>query len=260
MADRTTWSIGNSLRERFRHASGAPIEYDTRGYFEVVDTINGIDVGSLADDELRARALALRDRARDVASLDDMLPEVFAVAREASARLLGMRPFDVQLAAGVALHRGRLAQLATGEGKTLVAVAPAILHALAGTRVHIFTANDYLARRDAEWMGPLYSFFGMRAAYVIEGLTAEARRDAYDANVTYVTAKEAGFDFLRDHTATSRSDVVHRGHAMAIVDEADFILIDEARVPLVIAGPAPAMPVDHQMLAALVRRLRPGVD
>jgi preprotein translocase subunit SecA len=260
MADRTTWSLGNSLRERFRHASGTPIEYDVRGYFGVVETVNAIDVSALTDDELRTRALAFRDRAHDLASLDDVLPGVFAVAREAAARLLGMRPFDVQLAAGVALHKGRLAQLATGEGKTLVAVPPAILHALAGTHVHIFTANDYLARRDAEWMGPLYSFFGLRAAYVIEGLTAEGRRHAYDANITYVTAKEAGFDFLRDHTATDLSDIVHRGHEMAIVDEADFILIDEARVPLVIAGPAPAIPIDYQMLTALVRRLRPGVD
>ena len=154
-------------------------------------------------------------------------------------------------------HRGCLAQLATGEGKTLVAVLPAILHALGGTSVHIFTANDYLARRDAEWMGPLYGFFGLRAARVIEGMTPEERRQAYDADVTYVTAKEAGFDFLRDHTATRPPPWSIAATTCAIVDEADFILIDEARVPLVIAGPAPAMAIDHARLAALVRAPAP---
>ena len=264
MNETATWSMGDSLRERFRHATGTPVEHDIRPYFDAVARVDAIDLSTITDVELRARALELRTRARarddSGDSLDDLLPDVFAVAREASARLLQMRPFDVQLAAGVALHKGCLAQLATGEGKTLVAVPPAILHALGGTRVHVFTANDYLARRDAEWMGPLYAFFGLRADFVIEGMTADARRQAYEADVTYVTAKEAGFDFLRDHTATDPSAVVHRGHEMAIVDEADFILIDEARVPLVIAGPAPAMAIDHAMLAALVRRLRRGVD
>jgi preprotein translocase subunit SecA len=263
MADTAQWSLGDSLRERFRHATGTPVEFDIRPYFDAVARIDAIDVDGLSDARLAERALALRSKAQDGASSDAaaaLLPDVFAVAREASARLLRMRPFDVQLAAGVALHEGCLAQLATGEGKTLVAVPPAILHALSGTRVHIFTANDYLARRDADWMGPLYAFFGLRAAYVVEGMTPEGRRHAYDADVTYVTAKEAGFDFLRDHTATDPAAVVHRGHEMAIVDEADFILIDEARVPLVIAGPAPALPIDHATLAALVRRLRPGVD
>ena len=264
MTVRAPWSLGDSLRERFRQASGTPIEHDIRPYFDRVELVNAIDVSSLTDEALKARALELRARARSRddsgETLDDLLPEVFAVAREAAHRLLQMRPFDVQLAAGVALHNGCLAQLATGEGKTLVAVPPAILHALGGTRVHIFTANDYLARRDAEWMGPLYAFFDLRATHVIEGMTADARRHAYEADVTYVTAKEAGFDFLRDHTATDPADVVHRGHEMAIVDEADFILIDEARVPLVIAGPAPAMAIDHAKLASLVRRLRRGVD
>ena len=168
MNETATWSMGDSLRERFRHATGTPVEHDIRPYFDAVARVDAIDLSTFKDAELRARALELRTRARarddSGDSLDDLLPDVFAVAREASARLLQMRPFDVQLAAGVALHKGCLAQLATGEGKTLVAVPPAILHALGGTRVHIFTANDYLARRDAEWMGPLYAFFGLRAA------------------------------------------------------------------------------------------------
>jgi preprotein translocase subunit SecA len=253
-----TWSLADAFREQYRHVTGTPVEYDVRPYFAPLERIDALDV-NVSDEDLRRRAQAVRDRAVGT-SLDDLLPEVFAVAREASLRLLGMRPFDVQLAAGVALHRGCLAQLATGEGKTLVAVPPAILNALSGEGVHIFTANDYLARRDAEWMGPLYDFFGLTCSFVIQGMSADERHRAYAADVTYVTAKEAGFDFLRDHTSLNPSLVSHRGHRWAIVDEADFILIDEARVPLVIAGPSPAIPVDHRRLSALVRELKPGID
>jgi preprotein translocase subunit SecA len=253
-----TWSLADAFREQYRHVTGTPVEYDVRPYFAPLERIRADDV-NVSDEDLRRRARALRDRAGG-ARLDDLLSEVFAVAREASSRLLGMRPFDVQLAAGVALHRGCLAQLATGEGKTLVAVPPAILNALSGEGVHIFTANDYLARRDAQWMGPLYEFFNLTCSFVIQGMSADERRRAYAADVTYVTAKEAGFDFLRDHTSQDPSLVSHRGHSWAILDEADFILIDEARVPLVIAGPSPAMPVDHRRLSALVRELKPGID
>jgi preprotein translocase subunit SecA len=254
-----TWSIGETLREQYRHVAGMPVEHDLRPYLPALARINALDLVSVPDTELRARAAAMRTRAaRD--PLDDLLPEVFAITREAAARRLRMRPFDVQLAAGVALHRQCLAQLDTGEGKTLVAVAPAILRALSGRSVHIFTANDYLARRDAEWMSPLYEFFDLQPSFVVQGLGLEERRRAYAADVTYVTAREAGFDFLRDHTALDPAHVVHRGHHHAIVDEADFILIDEARVPLVIAGPAPALPVDHRRLSALVRELRNGID
>ncbi|HET7216623.1 MAG TPA: accessory Sec system translocase SecA2 [Vicinamibacterales bacterium] len=263
-----SWSLGDTFREQYRSMTGTPVEHDVRRYFAVADRVNAVDgstedlpgsLSQLADEALRARALDLKARAARE-SLDALLPEVFAVAREGAARLLAMRPFDVQLAAGAALHDRALAQLATGEGKTLVAVAPAILHAIGGERVHIFTANDYLARRDAEWMGPLYALFGLRAAFVVQGLDFDARRAAYEADVTYVTAKEAGFDFLRDHTAYDVARIVHRGHSFAIVDEADFILIDEARVPLVIAGPAPPIPVEHRALAALARELRRGFD
>jgi len=255
-----SWSVADALREQYRHMTGAPVEHDVRSYAEPLERIDAIEVASLPDQDLRSRARSMRARATAQEPLDNLLPEVFAIAREASARRLQMRPFDVQLAAGIALHRGCLAQLATGEGKTLVAVPPAVLHALAGEGVHIFTANDYLARRDAEWMAPLYQFFGLRAAFVVPGMTHDERRRAYEADVTYVTAKEAGFDFLRDHTTLDPSLVVHRGHDLAIVDEADFILIDEARVPLVIAGPAPAVAIDHRALAALVRGLHRRVD
>ncbi len=254
------WSLTEAVREQYRVATGNPVEHDVRAYFEPIDRINAIDTGRMSDADLRTDALSMRRRAADGATLDALLPEVFAIAREAAARLLDMRPFDVQLAAGIAMHQGRLVQLATGEGKTLVAVAPAVLHALAGSGAHIFTANDYLARRDAEWMAPIYRFFGLEVACVTQGMPHEERRRAYGADVTYVTAREAGFDFLRDHTTTDSSRIVHRGHHLAIVDEADFILIDEARVPLVIAGPTPPLAIDHRALAGLVRGLRPGVD
>ena len=248
----TSWTVSDTLLERYRHMTGSPVEHDVRPYFDPLQAIDNIDVRDLTDDALRARAGALTDGLR--------LPETFAIAREASARLLGLRPFDVQLAAAVAMHQRRLAQLATGEGKTLVAVLPAILHALGGGRVHIFTANDYLARRDCEWMAPLYRFFGLTPAYVAHDVDAAGRKRAYEADVTYVTAKEAGFDFLRDHTALDTSAIVHRGHDFAIVDEADFILIDEARVPLVVAGPAPAVAIDYRKTAAVARALQDGVD
>jgi preprotein translocase subunit SecA len=248
------------LRDVWLRAAGIPLSYDPSPYLGALREVDAVDVGGLSDAALAERAARTREAARAGRPLDDLLPEVFAVVREASARLLGMRPFDVQVAAAAALHRGRLAQLATGEGKTLVAVMPAILNALEGRGVHIFTANDYLAERDAGWMSPVYRFFGLDAACVGQRLSREERRRAYAADVTYVTAKEAGFDFLRDHTAAEPADLVQRPPHFAIVDEADFILIDEARVPLVIAGEAPAAGVDPAALAAAAAALGPGVD
>jgi preprotein translocase subunit SecA len=259
-----SWDLFDTTHQTYLRWAGIPIEYDVRPYFAEVARINAIDARTLPDSALQAKATALREKAAALAgdaALDALLPDVFAVAREAATRLVGLQPFDVQLAAGVALHRGKLAQMATGEGKTLVAVAPAILNALAGHGAHIFTANDYLARRDAAWMGPVYRFFGLDTAFVVQGMTTEERRRAYAADVTYVTAKEAGFDFLRDHTARRPDEVVvRRPRYYVIVDEADFILIDEARVPLVIAGATPGLDVDHRRLAALVRQLQRGAD
>jgi len=251
------WTVGDALRERYRHITGAPIEHDVRRYFDAVLQVEGahdaLGLGVMSDGDLRAHARGLTDRAAPVA-------DIFAVAREGAARLLRLRPFDVQLAAAMALHDGCLAQMATGEGKTLTAVPAAIAHALTGGFVHVFTANDYLAGRDAAWMAPLYELFGLRTASITAAMPQAARAHAYRANVVYVTAKEAGFDFLRDHTAHDPAAIVHRGHDFAIVDEADCILVDEARIPLVIAGPAPALPVDHGRLATLARDLRRGVD
>ncbi len=259
MTDAPHWSRADEWRERYRRAAGDAVEHDVRPYFAAIADVSAIDLTGLPLPALIERARDLRARAEHE-PLDGLLPSVFAVAREISQHTLGLRPFDVQMAAGVALARGRLVQLATGEGKTLAAVAPAILHALTGKGVHIFTANDYLAARDAAWMGPLYRAFGLESAAVIEGMPREARRRAYGADVTYVTAKEAGFDYLRDHTALDPADVVHRGHHAAIVDEADCILIDEARVPLVIAGDAPPLGLDASRLASVARTLRFGVD
>ena len=258
MAAGLSWSA--ALRARYSRLAGMPVEYDLSRYRRQLDRIDAIGARGLSDTQLRSRFEAARRSAASGTPLDDLLPEVFALTGEACARALGMRPFDVQMMAAVALHEGRLAQLATGEGKTLVAVMPAALNALAARGVHVLTANDYLARRDAAWMGAAYRFLGLSAAAVTEHLDRASRQSAYAADVTYVTAKEAGFDFLRDQTVVEPADVVHRPFHYAIVDEADFILFVEARVPLVIAGEADSPPVPHRDIAAAVRTLKPGVD
>ena len=249
-----------SIYDSYLWMTGTPVKYSLRRYLSALARIDAIETASLPDAGLRARFDQARARATDGEPLDSLLPEVYALVREACPRTLGMRPFDVQVMAGVALHQRKLVQLATGEGKTLVAVLPAVLDALEGKGVHVLTANDYLARRDAEWMGPAYQFFGLRAGYVQQGMSIPERQEAYAADITYLTAKEAGFDYLRDHTVDSVARIVQRPFHFAIIDEADFILVDEARVPLVIAGSTSASAVDHAALAALARRLRPGVD
>ena len=258
MAAGHPWSA--ALRARYSRLAGIPVEYDLRHYHRQIERIAAVGARGLSDTQLKSRFEVARREAASGAALDALLPEVFALTGEACARALGMRPFDVQVMAAIALHQGRLAQLATGEGKTLVAVMPAVLNALAGRGVHVLTANDYLARRDATWMGAAYRFLGLSVAAVTEHLDRAGRQAAYSADITYVTAKEAGFDFLRDHTVTDSSHTVQRPFHYAIVDEADFILIDEARVPLVIAGETAAPPIPHQRIAAAVRRLAPGVD
>jgi len=252
----TTSTISRTLQA----LRGTPIEYDLAPYRRTLAAIRALDAAGLSDAEITARALEALSRARAGEPLDRLLPEFFALAAEACARAVRLRPFDVQVMAGVALHQGKLAQLATGEGKTLVAVLPAALNALAGQGVHILTANDYLARRDAEWMGPVYRALGLSVASVGQGDRREARRAAYAADITYVTAKEAGFDYLRDHVATDPGDLVQRPYYYAIVDEEDFILVDEARVPLVIAGETDRVAIDHPAVAAAARALRPGED
>jgi len=191
---------------------------------------------ALSDEQLRAKTDEFKQRYQNGESLDDLLPEAFAVAREASWRVLGMRPFRVQLIGGIVLHQGRIAEMKTGEGKTLVAVLPAYLNALTGEGVHIVTVNDYLARRDSEWMGKVHRFLGLTVGLIVHDLDNDQRRAAYACDITYGTNNEMGFDYLRDNMALYKADMVQRGHAFAIVDEVDSILIDEARTPLIISG------------------------
>jgi preprotein translocase subunit SecA len=242
------------------------VEENLAPYEEALREINrlGEDFARKTDDQLREIAALLRERMRERArggvSSDELLVEVFALAREAAARALGMRPFDVQVIAGVALSSGKLVEMQTGEGKTLAAVLPAYLNAAAGRGVHVLTFNDYLARRDAAWMGPVYRFLGLSVGVVQEGMSVDARRAAYAADVTYATAKEAGFDFLRDGLCRRPDDLAHRPFNFAIVDEADSILIDEARVPLVIAGERPGSQTSLYRIAELLASLARGED
>ncbi|MGH9753209.1 MAG: accessory Sec system translocase SecA2 [Blastocatellia bacterium] len=238
------------------------IEENLAPYEEALREINrrGEDFARKTDEQLREVAAAMRERARRGASLDESLVDVFALAQEAADRALGMRPFDVQVMAGVALSRGKLVEMQTGEGKTLAAVLPACLNALTGRGVHVLTFNDYLSRRDAAWMGPVYRFLGLSVGAIQEGMSVDARRAAYAADVTYATAKEAGFDFLRDGLCRTPDDLVHRPFNFAIIDEADSILIDEARVPLVIAGDRPGSQTSLYRIAELIAALARGED
>ena len=192
---------------------------------------------AMSDAELRAQTDVLRGRLAKGETTDDILPDAFAVVAEASERVLGMRPFRVQLIGGVVIHQGRIAEMKTGEGKTLVATLPAYLNALTGAGVHIVTVNDYLARYQSEWMGILYRFLGLSVGLIVNGLDSAARKKAYAADITYGTNNEMGFDYLRDNMVIYKERMVQRGHAFAIVDEVDSILIDEARTPLIISGP-----------------------
>lgn len=206
----------------------------------IADKIDALEdkYHAMSDTELRAQTDLLRKRLEGKETLDDLLPDAFAVVREAAARVLNMRHFRVQLIGGIVLHQGRIAEMQTGEGKTLVATLPAYLNALTGKGVHIVTVNDYLARRDAEWMGKIYRFLGMTVGVVVPDMTMDAKREAYAADITYCTNNEVGFDYLRDNMATDLSKLMQRGHNFAIVDEVDSILIDEARTPLIISGAA----------------------
>jgi len=228
----------------------------------MVDRINSLEeeIRSLSDEQLRSRVKAWKEESERGADPDDLLPHVFAVVREASQRALGMRHFDVQLIGGIALHQGRIAEMKTGEGKTLVATLPVVLNALTGKGVHIVTVNDYLARRDAEWMGKLYNFLGLDVGVVVHGLSDEERKKAYAADITYGTNNEFGFDYLRDHMKFYAHQLVQRDLHYAIVDEVDCILIDEARTPLIISGPADISTDLYTRINSIVPRLKKDVD
>uniref|UniRef100_UPI00344B0AC1 DEAD/DEAH box helicase n=1 Tax=Mycolicibacterium sp. TaxID=2320850 RepID=UPI00344B0AC1 len=208
-----------------------------KGVANYVNTLSD-DMEKLTDAELRAKTDEFRERIADGAKLDDLLPEAFAVAREAAWRVLGQKHFDVQVMGGAALHFGNVAEMKTGEGKTLTCVLPAYLNALSGKGVHVVTVNDYLAKRDSEWMGRVHRFLGLEVGVILSGLSPEQRRAAYGADITYGTNNEFGFDYLRDNMAHSLEELVQREYNYAIVDEVDSILIDEARTPLIISGPS----------------------
>jgi preprotein translocase subunit SecA len=254
--------IVDKLRQVFHRFRGTLIEFDLTPYRRLLARIDvrGDQIAKHADSRLKESSSELIARTRAGAALDDLLAEAFALVREVSRRVLGMRHFDVQMFGGIALHQGKLIEMQTGEGKTLAAVPPAYLNALTGRGVHVLTFNDYLARRDARWMGPVYEFLGLSVGFVQAGMTPRDRQRAYACDVTYATAKEAGFDYLRDHLCLDPADLAHRPFHYAIVDEADSILIDEARIPLVIAGNTDEVVADPHTIAELVRSLRAGVD
>ena len=217
------------------------------------------EMADLTDEELKAKTDEFKERIADGETVDDLLYEAFAVAREASYRVLGQKHYLVQVMGGAALHFGGVAEMRTGEGKTLTCVLPAYLNALEGKGVHVVTVNDYLAKRDAEWMGRVHRFLGLKVGVILSNMTPEERKTAYDADITYGTNNELGFDYLRDNMVHSLSELVQRGHHYAIVDEVDSILIDEARTPLIISGPADGPSQLYTTFAALAPRMREGI-
>ena len=222
----------------FNKLFGSYSDRELKRIYPIADSIEKLDAeySKLSDAELKAKTGEFKERLANGETTDDILPEAFAAVREAAWRVLGMKPFRVQLIGGIVLHQGRIAEMKTGEGKTLVAVMPAYLNALTGSGVHIVTVNDYLARRDSEWMGKVHRFMGLSVGLIVHGLTNDERRAAYNCDITYGTNNEMGFDYLRDNMALYKEQMVQRGHAFAIVDEVDSILIDEARTPLIISG------------------------
>ena len=237
-------------------------ERELKKIYPIADSVMALEpeMEKLSDDELRGKTQEFKDRLADGETLDDLLPEAFAVCREAAWRSLGMKHFRVQVIGGIVLHQGRIAEMKTGEGKTLVATLPAYLNALEGKGVHIVTVNDYLAKRDAEWMGRLYSFLGLKVGCVIHSVNGPDRKAAYDADVTYGTNNEFGFDYLRDNMVTYKEDLIQRDLHYAIVDEVDSILIDEARTPLIISGKGVDSSSTYRSANSFVRTLDEGKD
>ena len=242
----------------FDRLFGSYSDRELKRIYPIADAIEKLDgeYAALTDAELRAKTDEFKARLADGETTDDILPEAFAAVREAAWRVLGMKPFRVQLIGGIVLHQGRIAEMKTGEGKTLVAVLPAYLNALTGEGVHIVTVNDYLAKRDSEWMGKVHRFMGLSVGLIVHDLTPDERRAAYNCDITYGTNNEMGFDYLRDNMALYKEQMVQRGHAFAIVDEVDSILIDEARTPLIISGQGDESTDLYRQADDFVRRLK----
>lgn len=239
---------------------GSKNERELKRLWPIVEQINNLEAGisKLSDDQLRNKTSEFKERYGRGETLDSLLPEAFAVCREAGKRVLGMRHFDVQLIGGMVLHQGKIAEMKTGEGKTLVATLPSYLNAITGKGVHVVTVNDYLARRDSEWMGRIHDFLGLRVGVIIHGLDDEERRDAYNADITYGTNNEFGFDYLRDNMKFALEDYVQRDFNFAIVDEVDSILIDEARTPLIISGPTEDSTDKYYIIDRIIPLLKKG--
>ena len=245
----------------FTKLFGTRSEREVKRLDPLVDAVMALetDYRALSDEDLRAKTQEFKDRLAAGETLDQLLPEAFATVREAADRVLGMRPYRVQVVGGIVLHQGRIAEMKTGEGKTLVAILPAYLNALTGEGVHIVTVNDYLAKRDSEWMGKVYRFLGLTVGLIIHDKTPAERREAYAADVTYGTNNEFGFDYLRDNMAIYKQEMVQRGHNFVIVDEVDSILIDKARTPLIISGKGEESSKLYEMADYFVARLKKQV-
>ncbi|AZV19961.1 preprotein translocase subunit SecA [Mesorhizobium sp. M7A.F.Ce.TU.012.03.2.1] len=248
-------SLGGLARKVFGSSNDRRVK-STRPRVEAINAMEN-EMRALSDEELVGRTAKFRQDIANGATLDDLLIPAFATAREAARRVLGMRPFDVQLIGGMVLHNGGIAEMRTGEGKTLVATLPVYLNALAGKGVHVVTVNDYLATRDSEWMGRVYKFLGLSVGVIVHGLTDEERSAAYAADVTYATNNELGFDYLRDNMKYERAQMVQRGHNYAIVDEVDSILVDEARTPLIISGPLEDRSEMYNTIDTFIIQLQP---
>src|SRR6202012_1337261 len=249
-------SIGD-LASRF---FGSSNERKLRPMHKTVAEINALEprFQPMSDEELKAMTPAFKERLKAGETLEDILPEAFAVVREAAKRTLGQRHFDVQLMGGMVLHGGNIAEMKTGEGKTLVATLAVYLNALAGEGVHVATVNDYLAQRDADWMGQVYRFLGLAVGCIVHGLTDEQRKEAYACDVTYGTNNEFGFDYLRDNMKHTTAVMVQLAHSYPIVDEVDSILVDEARTPLIISGPTEDQTEIYRAVDALIPHLKEG--
>ncbi|MCJ7788892.1 MAG: preprotein translocase subunit SecA, partial [Candidatus Atribacteria bacterium] len=228
----------------------------------IVDKINSYEpnISKLNDGELKDKTAEFKERLNKGEALDNILPEAFAIVREVAKRVTKMRPFDVQLVGGMVLHQGKIAEMATGEGKTLVATMPAYLNALSGSNVHIVTVNDYLAKRDRYWMGAIYEFLGLKVGLIQHDMNIDERKKAYEAAIVYGTNNEFGFDYLRDNMAIRLEDVVQKGYHFAIVDEVDSILIDEARTPLIISGPSEESTKMYEQINRIATRLQEDTD
>ena len=241
---------------------GTHSERELKRIYPIVDKIESLhdEYAALSDDALKAKTKEFKDRLAEGETLDDLLPEAYATVREAAKRVLNMEHYRVQLIGGIILHQGRIAEMRTGEGKTLVSTCPAYLNALSGNGVFIVTVNDYLAKRDAEWMGQVHEFLGLSVGCVLNGMTPEERQKAYKCDITYVTNNELGFDYLRDNMVIYKEQLVLRNLGYAIIDEVDSVLIDEARTPLIISGQSGKSTKLYEACDILARQMQRGED